>query len=50
MQNIDSQLDYLKSEEDDVIEEQDNLHYGSYSQDDQNYISQWEFIPREKYE
>lgn len=47
---IDSQLTMLKSDEDDIIEEQSNLHYGSYSQDDQNYISQWEFIPREKYE
>ena len=47
---IDSQLNSLKSDEDDIIEEQSNLHYGSYSQDDQNYISQWEFIPREKYE
>lgn len=47
---IDSQLNGLKSDEDDIIEEQSNLHYGSYSQDDQNYISQWEFIPREKYE
>lgn len=50
LQNIDSQLNSLKSDEDDIIEEQNNLHYGSYSQDDQNYISQWEFIPREKYE
>lgn len=50
LDNIDSQLEMLKSEEDDVIEEQDNLHYGSYTQDDENYISQWEFIPREKYE
>lgn len=47
---IDSQLNSLKSDEDDIIEEQSNLHYGSYSQDGQNYISQWEFIPREKYE
>lgn len=47
---IDSQLNGLKSDEDDIIEEQSNLHYGSYTQDDQNYISQWEFIPREKYE
>ena len=50
LQNIDSQLNSLKSDEDDIIEEQSNLHYGSYSQDDQNFISQWEFIPREKYE
>lgn len=47
---IDSQLNSLKSDEDDIIEEQSNLHYGSYSQDDQNFISQWEFLPREKYE
>lgn len=50
---IDSQLNGLKSDEDDIIEEQSNLHYGHYgshSEDSQNYMSQWEFIPREKYE
>ena len=49
LENIDSQLKMLKWEEDDLIEEQEKLHYGSYSQDEQ-HMSQWEFIPREKYE
>ena len=49
LQNIDSQLKMLKWEEDDLIEEQEKLHYGSYSEDEQ-HMSQWEFIPREKYE
>lgn len=41
-----SQLELLKSREDEIIEEEEMLE-GSYTEDDL-HMSQWEFIPHEK--
>jgi excinuclease UvrABC nuclease subunit len=42
--NLKSQLNILKWEEDDIIEQEENLS-GSHTEDSQ-YMSQWEFIDK----